>query len=68
MNLDYDCDCARVGEKIKIIKAAMPTAPSTRKSTANKYFDETFIPPILNDCAQYYRNWIDSKSIIITPS
>jgi hypothetical protein len=68
MSLDYDCDAVRVGDKVKIIKVTVPTAPTNRKSTANKYFDDTFIPQIMNDCGLYYRTWIDTKALVATPS
>lgn len=70
MSLDYDCDAVRPAgsDKLKIIKVPVSTAPTNRKSTANKYFDETFIPQIMNDCGLYYRTWIDTKALVATPS
>ncbi len=47
MSLDYDCDCVRVGDKLKIIKVSQIHAPANRKSMVTKYFDNTYINPIL---------------------
>lgn len=47
MSLDYDCDCVRVGDKLKIMKVEQVQAPASRKSMVTKYFDTTYINPIL---------------------
>lgn len=68
MNLDFDCDSSRVADKVKIIKSVSTTAPGNRRSTANRYFDDTFMPQILKDCESYYNTWVNTKTIYITPS
>ena len=63
MYLDFDCDCVNVGDKRRIVKATASSAPHDRRSTANAFFENTFIPKLYEDCANYYRTWVDTKAM-----
>lgn len=48
---------------MRIVRKANPTAPPSRKSTANNYFETTFVHKLFDDCMIYYKNWVDTKAM-----
>ena len=61
--MDYECDCLRRGEGLKIVKALNNTGPVNRKSTADAFFDKYFTQSIFKDGEKYYRNWVETKAL-----
>lgn len=65
IHLDYDCDCIRKDEHLKIVKALNNTSPVNRKSTADAFFEKHFTQSIFKDSERYYRNWVDTKALLM---
>lgn len=68
IHLDYDCDCVRRDDKLKIVKAISNAAPVNRKTTADNFFEKHFTSSIFLDSEKYYRNWVDTKGLMMSAS
>lgn len=46
MNYDFECECIRIEDKLKIKKVASRTTPPNRKSTAGFFVNTHFMPSV----------------------